>query len=86
MILMMFKNIEEYDEELNELNARLISMEERMVKYPDRHWIKGNYNALKQIHAIILKDREEFLDMMSDNANLHLDDSTKKQFLTPDNI
>ncbi len=45
---MMFKNIEEYDEELNELNARLISMEERMVKYPDRHWIKGNYNALNK--------------------------------------
>ena len=80
---MMFNTIEEYDNELTEINARLVNMEERMEKYPDRHWIKGNYNALKQIYDIILKDCEKFLDIMGDNANIHLDDSTKNNFSLP---
>lgn len=31
---MMFNTIEEYDNELTEINARLVNMEERMEKYP----------------------------------------------------
>ena len=69
---MFFNTIEEYNEELNNIRSRMSSMEKRMEKYPERTWIGGNYRGFKELHEIILKDRDNFLEMMDENINLHI--------------
>ena len=69
---MFFNTIEEYDEELKHIKIRMDSMEKRIEKYPDRVWIAGNYRSFKELYNIILKDRNEFLEMMGENINLHI--------------
>jgi hypothetical protein len=61
---MIFNTIEEYDDELKDIESRLEAMEVRMKKYPERTGIKLNYKSFKQLHDIISKDREDFLKMM----------------------
>ena len=78
----MFNTIEEYDNELNEIKSRLNNMEKRMERYPNKSWIKGNHDSLNHVYEIILKDREDFLNMM-DNTNLHVNDSTQNDFSLP---
>ena len=81
---MIFDNLEEYNRELVEIKSRLNDMEKRMNENPKRCWIKGNYTTLKNIHEIILKDREEFLKLMVDNAYFNVNDHiARKDFSLP---
>ena len=77
---MIFNTIEQYDNELKDIESHLINMQDRIKKYPDRIWIQGNYNTLKEIHEIISDDRKYFLKMMNQNANLHVNSSYNQIF------
>ena len=77
---MLFNTIEEYDNDLNDIESRLHSMEERMKQYPERKGIAINYNSFKQLHDIILKDREDYLKMIGENTNFHVNNEAKHDF------
>lgn len=77
---MMFNTIEEYDDELNEIKSRLEDMEERMEKYPERIWNKGNHDSLQNVYDIISKDREDYLRMMEENVAFHVNDDKDHNF------
>lgn len=69
---MFFNTIEEYDEELKDIKSTLDSMEKRLDEGPYSFARKGNYRGLKEVYEIILKDRDDFLEMMGENINLHI--------------
>ena len=80
---MIFNTIEEYDNELNEMSFRLEAMKERMNEYPERTGIELNYNSFKQLHDIILKDRDDYLKMISENTNFHVISENNREFSLP---
>ena len=77
---MLFNTIEEYNNDLNDIESRLHSMEERMKQYPERKGIAINYNSFKQLHDIILKDREDYVKMLGENTKVHFNNETKHDF------
>lgn len=77
---MLFNTIEEYNNDLNDIESRLHSMEERMKQYPERKGIAINYNCFKQLHDIILKDREDYVKMIGENTKVHFNNETKHDF------
>lgn len=77
---MLFNTIEEYNNDLNDIESRLHSMEERMKQYPERKGIAINYNSFKQLHDIILKDREDYVKMLGENTKVHFNNEAKHDF------
>ncbi len=77
---MIFNTLEEYDNELCEIKYRLEDMENRMKKYPERIWIKGNHDSLQNICDIILKDREDYVKMLGENTKVHFNNEAKHDF------
>ena len=77
---MLFNTIEEYNNDLNDIESRLHSMEERMKQYPERKGIAINYNSFKQLHDIILKDREDYVKMLGENTKVHFNNGVKHDF------
>ena len=77
---MLFNTIEEYNNDLNDIESRLHSMEERMKQYPERKGIAINYNSFKQLHDIILKDREDYVKMLGENTKVHFNNGAKHDF------
>lgn len=77
---MIFNTIDEYDDELRDIESRLQRMEERMKKYPERTGTKINYNSFKQLHDIISKDRDDYLRMMEENVAFHVKDKKDHNF------
>lgn len=77
---MLFNTIEEYNNDLNDIESRLHSMEERMKQYPERKGIAINYNSFKQLHDIILKDREDYVKMLEENTKVHFNNEAKHDF------
>ena len=77
---MLFNTIEEYNNDLNDIESRLHSMEERMKQYPERKGIAINYNSFKQLHDIILKDCEDYVKMLGENTKVHFNNGVKHDF------
>jgi hypothetical protein len=77
---MLFNTIEEYNNDLNDIESRLHSMEERMKQYTERKGIAINYNSFKQLHDIILKDREDYVKMLGENTKVHFNNGAKHDF------
>ena len=77
---MLFNTIEEYNNDLNDIESRLHSMEERMKQYPERKGIAINYNSFKQLHDIILKDREDYVKMLGENTKVQFNNEAKHDF------
>lgn len=69
---MFFSTIEEYNKELSDIKSTLDSMESRFDEEPKSEIRKANHKGLKEIYDIILKDKEDFIEMMNENINLHL--------------
>ncbi|MEE0934619.1 MAG: hypothetical protein U0L42_03005 [Methanobrevibacter sp.] len=69
---MFFNTIEEYDIKLNDIKSTLDSMEKRLDEEPYSDIRKSNYEGLMHVYRIILKDRDDFLEMMDENINLHI--------------
>ena len=65
---MLFNTIEEYNNDLNDIESRLHSMEERMKQYPERKGIAINYNSFKQLHDI------------GENTKVHFNNGVKHDF------
>lgn len=77
---MLFNTIDEYDNELTDIESRLRGMEERMKQYPERRGISINYNSIKQLQDIILKDREDHVKMIGENTKVHVNNEEKYDF------
>lgn len=77
---MLFNTIDEYDNELTDIESRLRGMEERMKQYPERRGISINYYSIKQLQDIILKDREDHVKMIGENTKVHVNNEAKHDF------
>lgn len=77
---MIFNTLSEYDQELNEIRFHLEDMENRAKRYPDKFWIKSNYDTLKQVYEIIADDRENFLKMTNENVKVHIGSVSEDYF------
>lgn len=80
---MSFKTIEEYDDELREMESRLDGMEERIKEHPERKGIALNYKSFKQLYDIVSNDREEYLRMVEENTDFHVSNDGNRDFSLP---
>lgn len=67
----MFKRIEEFDEEIEALKSDILETEEYLKNHPEKLGTLGNYNTMKEIYEIYLKNRKKFIDTHCD-LNLKL--------------
>lgn len=54
---MKLKTLEDYNNELNDMQKTLAEMEEYIRKHPERLGYAGNYETLNHIYKIYLKIR-----------------------------
>lgn len=69
---MYFNNIKQYDEKLLEISYHINKMEKIIKKNPDKKSAEINLVGLKKIYEILSEEREEFLKIMNQNANMHI--------------
>ena len=65
------KNLEDYDRELTKMENLLTEMEDYIEEHPERHGYAGNYKTLKIVYGIIVQERAEYVNELSD-IYLHL--------------
>lgn len=78
---MEFKTIEEYNEDVKDMEENLKKMEELIEKHSDKEGLQGNYETYKYAYDILKKDRIRFIDNIN-QINLQFDDDLEKGGLT----
>ncbi len=78
---MGFKTIEEYNEDVKDMEENLKKMEELIEKHSDKKCLQGNYETYKYAYDILKKDRMRFIDTVN-LINLQFDDDLEKGGLT----
>lgn len=74
---MKLETLEDYNNELNDIQKTLAEMEEYIKKHPERLGYAGNYETLKHIYEIYLKDKINFINDLND-MDLKLEGSKLK--------
>lgn len=65
------ETLEDYDRELTSMEKTLTEMEEFIKEHPERLGYAGNYETLKYIYGIIVQERADYVNELSD-IYLHL--------------
>ena len=73
---MLFNTLEEYNRELKDIELELKETNEYLKKHPEKHGTKGNYETMKYIYGIFLKDKNEFINNVN-NFNLKFENELK---------
>lgn len=63
---MRLKTLEDYNNELNDMKKTLNEMEEYIKKHPEKLGYAGNYETLKYIYGIYLKNKISFINDLND--------------------
>lgn len=59
---MKLETLEDYNNELNDIQKTLYEMEEYIKKHPERLGYAGNYETLKYVYEIYLTDKISFIN------------------------
>ncbi len=65
------ETLEDYDRELTKMENLLTKMESYIEEHPERLGYAGNYETLKYVYGIIVQERAEYVQELSD-IYLHL--------------
>ena len=63
---MKLETVEDYNNELNDMDKTLTEMEEYIKKHPERLGYAGNYKTLKYIYEIYSQDKIDFVNELND--------------------
>ena len=79
------ENLEDYDRELTKMENLLIKMESYIKEHPERQGYAGNYKTLKIVYGIIVQERAEYVEELSD-IYLHLNGKSLENGATISNL
>lgn len=82
---MRYETLEEYNEELNEMESSLAEMEEYLEEHPEKFGTRGNYETYKYVYNIYKNEKMEFLNEINE-INIHLKGSSLINKLTLNNF
>ena len=81
---MLFKTIEEFNKELNEMKNEIDDTEEYLKKHPKEYGTQGNFKTMKELYEIFKQDKIDFINDLNDMDLKLKGDELKTPLLLPD--
>ena len=63
---MLFKTIEEFNKELNEMQIEIDDTEEYLKKHPNEYGTLGNFKTMQELYEIFKQDKIDFVNELND--------------------
>ena len=61
---MKFKTIEEYDNNINNLNKKLRKFKKYVDEHPEKIGVHGNYKAIKHVRDELIKEKNQTMGLI----------------------